>query len=97
MKRSQPRKLREPRSRTMTTLTLDELRKALESLTSPPLKNKVQDWRTHSIGLIDEDLGMIPNAHGVLARRVHVKVVEPKAHHKKGDFVFWEDPEPIGD
>jgi len=79
----------------MTTLTLDELRKAIDSvLTSPSLRGKVKDWRTHSIGLISEDLGMVPNAHGVLARRVLVKVLEPQRHHKKGDYVHWEDPEP---
>ncbi len=81
----------------MTTLTLADLQAAMESvLTSPSLRGTVQDWRTHSIGLIDEDLGMLPNVHGVLARRVHVKVIKPMAHHKKGDFVHWEDPEPCG-
>ena len=81
----------------MTTLTLDELREAIDSvLTSPPLRGAVQDWRTHSIGIVQDDLGMVPNAHGVPARRVHVKVTEPNAHHKVGDYIFWEDPEPCG-
>jgi len=81
----------------MTTLTLHELREAIDSvLTSPPLRGEVKDWRTHSVGLVEEDLGMVPNAHGVPARRVHVKVIEPQRHHKKGDYVHWEDPEPCG-
>lgn len=54
----------------------------------------VFDTQTESVGEVLEDLGLVVNEHGELNHRFSVKVVEPQAHHKKGDPVIWRDPEP---
>lgn len=69
-------------------LTLRELEAAFaQVIAQEPTPFVVRDRWSGSIGAVEDNLG---------AGRVLVKVLEPKAWHKKGDTAIWKDPAPCG-
>ena len=57
----------------------------------------VRDEATKSVGKVISNLSDRPDPRGVIRPAVLIKIIEPElsSHHKKGEFLVWQDFEPI--
>ncbi len=72
---------------------IDELLARAKERRAGTSPNYVMDEATKSVGRVISNLSNRPDPRGVVKPAVLVKIVEPElsSHHKKGEFLVWQD------